>query len=101
MAGHGELFAAAHARGFDEHDVAAPGRPRPTETPGFGAVFDLAFGRNLGMPSDSCTTSRHHRRSVLPSASRRAVARGGDLAFQIAHASFARVAVDDFPANRR
>ncbi len=73
---------------------------RPTETPGFLTRSSTSLSaRNFGTPSASCTTSGVTTSfSVLPSAMRRACLRirCGDFAFQIPHAGFARVAVNDF-----
>jgi len=59
MPGHGELLAAAHARGFDEDDVAATGvHTSPTATPGRLTRSSTSFSvRNFGTPRNSRTTS--------------------------------------------
>ena len=100
MPGHGELLAAAHAAGFDEDDVAADGRPDQSDRNAgrLDALLDFPLGAEL----------RHAQRFVhhlgrdhqlvglaLGDAPRLLSDERGDLAFEVAHAGFARVAVND------
>src|SRR5260370_36786230 len=101
MPGHGELLAATHAGRFDEDDVAA--HRRPDEPDGNAGPLDTLLDfllraefRHAEEFADHFRCRDHLFHLAFRDAPRLLPRNGGDLAFQVAHAGFAREAVNDF-----
>src|SRR6266849_5770551 len=102
VAGHGELLSAAHAAGFDEDDIAARRRPYQADrnAGALDALLDLLFGAELGYTEQLAHNLRGDQEFVgLPLGQAPGLLAGerGNLALEVAHTGFARIAVDDLP----
>ena len=100
MAGGGELFAATHAAGFDEDDVAADGRPDKADGNAglFGAFVDFTLGTEFRHAEEFANDFRcdnHFFRFTFGDTPRLLARDSADFAFEIANTGFAREAVDD------
>jgi len=97
-----KLLATAHAAGFDEDDVAAHGGP--DEAHGHPGLLDALLDFLLRAKLRHTQEFAHHLRRdhhlvglALGDTASLLADEGGDFTFEIAHARFARVAVDDLP----
>src|SRR5216684_1002025 len=102
MPGHGELLAAAHARGLDEDDVASHRRPDQSDGNAgpLDAFLDFLLRAELRHAQELANHFRchHHLFHLAFGDAPRLFARDRrDLALQVAHTRFPREAVDDFP----
>src|SRR6202035_899248 len=102
MARHRELLAATHARGFDEHDVAAYRCPHQADrnTRLLHALLDFLFRAELRHAEEFAHNFRGYNHLLvfsLRDAPRLLADNRSDFALQIAHAGLAREAMDDFP----
>src|SRR6267378_2862491 len=102
MPGHSELLAAAHAGSFDEDDVAS--HWRPDQSDGYAGPLDALLDfllraefRHAQEFTDYFRCHDHLFRFAFGDAPRLFARDRSDLALQVAHARFAREAVDDFP----
>src|SRR5437764_1252597 len=100
MPGHGELFAAAHARRFDEDDVAAHRRPHQPhgDARPLDALLDFFFRAELRYTQEFAHHFRRHDhlfRFAFGDFARLLPRYGGDFALEVADARLARVAVND------
>src|SRR5260370_5845375 len=100
--GDGELLAAAHARRFDEDDVAS--HRRPDQSDGYAgpldALLDFLFRAEFRHAQEFADHFRRHDhlfQFAFGDAPRLFSRDRRDLALQVAHARFSREAVDDFP----
>src|SRR5260370_13739972 len=101
MPGHGELLAAAHARRFDENDVAAYRRPNEPDghSGSLDAFLDLllrAKFRHAQEFADHFRRYDHLFHLAFGDPPRLFARDGSDFALQVAHACLTREAVDDF-----